>query len=835
MAKGPKQDPHAKREAEKYDQPIPSREFILEFLEQAEGPLNRNELTKALQLKDYQDVEALRRRLKAMERDGQLMRNRKGAYGLVDKMDLIRGRVQAHRDGFGFVVPLEGGEDLYLNSRQMNTVFDGDEVICRSAGFDRRGKQEGTIVEVIGRNTQQLVGRLFDENGVVFVAPDNARINHDIIIPREAVGNAQVEQYVMVEITSQPGWRNPPTGRVVEVLGEHMAPGMEIDVAIRAHNIPHVWPEEAVREAQALASEPTEEDKLHRVDLRKLPFVTIDGEDARDFDDAVYCKGKLTGGWRLWVAIADVSHYVQVGSALDQEATLRGNSVYFPERVVPMLPEALSNGLCSLKPEVDRLCMVCEMTISSKGKLSGYKFFEGVMHSHARLTYNKVGAILDKGHADSKALRKEYKKVVPDLEQLHRLYKALRKARSIRGAIDFETTETRIVFGEDRKIENIVPVLRNDAHKLIEECMLAANVAAAKFLERHQLPALYRVHEGPTEEKLETLRKFLGELALDLGGGDKPGPDDYQRLLAGLNDRPDAHIIQTMMLRSLRQAVYQPENLGHFGLHYKAYGHFTSPIRRYPDLLMHRAIRHIVRSDVASTKVERVKGAGTLAKKAIYPYDMGDMLVMGEQSSMTERRADDATRDVVAWLKCEYLEDRVGDTFEGVISAVTGFGLFVELVDVYVEGLVHVSALDSDYYHFDAVKQRLLGERTGTSFQLGDNVSVRVMRVSLDDKKIDLELVEGSSRAKRRKARSGPAGKGGGSNSDTGSDSRPPKKKGGKKPAKTGGKKSGAGKGGAKGSGRKPSGGKSSSGKKSGAKSGNADGGTGKSVRKRKR
>ena len=751
MAKRPvDQDPHAQREAEKYEQPIPSREFIMEFLENSEGPLNRNQLTKALELKDYQQVEALRRRLKAMERDGQLMVTRKGAYGLVDKMDLIRGRIQAHRDGYGFLVPNDGGEDLYLNSRQMNTVFDGDEALCRSAGFDHRGKREGVIVEVIHRNTQQLVGRLYDENGVVFVTPDNARINHDIMIPRDEVGDAVVEQYVMVEITGQPGWRSPPTGRVVEVLGDHMAPGMEIDVAIRAHNIPHVWPEAVEREAMALSSEPLEEDKLHRVDLRKMPFVTIDGEDARDFDDAVYCESKIMGGWRLWVAIADVSHYVGVGSALDAEAILRGNSVYFPEKVVPMLPEALSNGLCSLKPEVDRLCMVCEMTISKAGKISGYKFYEGLMHSHARLTYTQVGAMLDPEHDERKALRKQYKPVIKDIEQLHKLYKALRVARNKRGAIDFETTETRIVFGSNRKIDNIIPVVRNDAHKIIEECMLAANVAAAKFLEKHELPALFRVHEGPTEERLENLRKFLGELGLDLPGGAKPTPEDYQTLLAQLGDRADAPIIQTMMLRSLRQAVYQPENLGHFGLNYDAYGHFTSPIRRYPDLLVHRAIRHIVRSEIASKHVVRVAGSDVLPKKSIYPYDLTNMLAFGEQCSMSERRADEATREVVAWLKCEYLQDRVGDTFEGVVSAVTGFGLFVELVDVYVEGLVHVSSLASDYYHFDQVKQRLMGERTGTSFQLGDSVKVMVARVSLEDKKIDLELIEGSSRAKRR-------------------------------------------------------------------------------------
>ncbi len=755
MAKPPfEKDPHAEREADKYDQPIPSREFILDYLEQADGPLNRNQITKALNLKDYQQVEALRRRLKAMERDGQLIKNRKGAYGLLDKMDLIRGKVQAHRDGYGFLVPLDGGDDLYLNSRQMSMVFDGDEAICRSAGYDHRGKKEGVIVEVISYNTRQLVGRLFDENGVVFVRPDSARINHDIIVPRDQVGAASVNQYVMVEITQQPAWRSSPVGRVVDVLGDHMAPGMEIDVAIRTHNIPHEWPEAVEREAQALAAEPAEEDKQYRVDLRKLPFVTIDGEDARDFDDAVYCESKWTGGWRLWVAIADVSHYVRPGSALDQEAILRGNSVYFPEKVVPMLPEALSNGLCSLKPEVDRLCMVCEMTISGSGKLTGHRFYEGVIHSHARLTYTAVGAMLDVKHPDCKPFRKQFGHVLPQLEQLHGLYRALRAARATRGAIDFETTETRIIFGPGRKIEQIVPVVRNDAHKLIEECMLAANVAAAKFLQKHELPALFRVHEGPTEEKLEVLREFLGEQGLELSGGNKPGPDEYQALLSSIAERPDAHIIQTMMLRSLRQAVYQPENLGHFGLNYEAYGHFTSPIRRYPDLLVHRAIRHVVRSQIPSRQVKRIKGAEDIPAKMIYPYDEAQMVSFGEQCSMTERRADDATREVVAWLKCEYLQDRVGETFDGVISAVTGFGIFVELVDVYVEGLVHVSALNSDYYHFDQAKQRLLGERSGTSFQLGDTVVVQVVRVSLDDKKIDLELVEGSSRAKRRAVKS---------------------------------------------------------------------------------
>ncbi|MCR8923713.1 ribonuclease R [Dasania sp. GY-MA-18] len=755
MAKRPpKNDPHAEREAQKYDNPIPSREYIIELLEQADAPLNRNQLSRLLDLSDYDAAEALRRRLKAMERDGQLMRNRKGAYCLVSKMDLVKGRIQAHRDGFGFVIPDDGSDDFYLNSRQMSQVFDGDIVLCRANGVDQRGRREGTIVEVLEHHTKQLVGRYAFENGSAFVIPDNTRIQHDIFISADHVSDLKPEpgQYVVVEIVTQPQWRARPTGKVIEVMGDHMAAGMEIDVAIRSHDIPHVWPAAVLAEAAQLADEPAEQDKQGRIDLRHLPFVTIDGEDARDFDDAVYCEAKKSGGWRLWVAIADVSHYVQVNSALDKEATLRGTSVYFPERVVPMLPEALSNGLCSLKPEVDRLCMVCEMTISEQGKLTGYSFFEGVMHSHARLTYTKVGAMLDPEHGKHEELCQRYAAVLPHVQQLHGLYHALRKQRQVRGAIDFETVETRIVFGPDRKIADIVPVVRNDAHKLIEECMLSANVAAAKFLEKHDIAALFRVHEGPTEERLNSLREFLGELGLDLPGGDDPSPADYQTVMAQIAGRPDEQVIQTMLLRSLRQAVYQPQNEGHFGLNYPGYAHFTSPIRRYPDLLVHRAIRYIVRSKPDDKTVRSVAGVQALDRKKIYPYDMAALLALGEQTSMAERRADEASRDVVAWLKCEYLMDRVGESFTGVVTAVTNFGLFVELKDVYVEGLVHVSALASDYYRFDQAKQRLIGERTRTTFQLGDELTVKVLRVSLDDKKVDLELVDiavGSNKRKR--------------------------------------------------------------------------------------
>jgi len=791
--KGKIADPHAEREAARYDNPIPSREAILELLNAADSPLDHDGIAARLSLAQPEQLDALRKRLRAMERDGQLMVNRRGDYGLVDKMQLLRCRVQGHRDGYGFAMPIGGAkdEDIYLSARQMNFVFDGDEVLVRVTGLDRRGRQEGKVVEVLVRAHQRIVGRYQEESGIGYVIPDNSRINHQLLIPPREKGKAVSGQIVTAEITHFPTGQLGAKGRIVEILGDHMDPGLEIDVAIRSHGIPWEWPEAVVDEAGRLEAEPLEEDKKNRVDLRKLPFVTIDGEDARDFDDAVYCEKRTLGGWRLWVAIADVSHYVRPGSALDGEAAHRGNSVYFPEKVVPMLPEALSNGLCSLKPAVDRLAMVCEMELSGAGKPSKYTFYEAVIHSHARLTYTQVGEVLEKGsHPDVDKRR------VPDLVRLHSLYKVLRAARDKRGAIDFETVETRIIFDEQRKIEAIVPVVRNDAHKLIEECMLCANVAAANFFAANGVPMLYRVHEGPTEEKLENLRQFLGELGLDLGGGAKPTPLHYQRLLLQVADREDAHVIQTMLLRSLRQAVYQAENNGHFGLHYPAYAHFTSPIRRYPDLLVHRGIRRVIRAQKKGEGIKRVRGASPIPMTSIFPYDVQAMATYGEHCSMTERRADDATREVQAWLKCEYLQDHVGDEFNGVVSAVTSFGLFVELENIYIEGLVHITALPSDYYNFDASHQRLLGERSGRSFQLGGRVRVQVARVDLDDKKIDLELI----------------------------DSQPPRKAGGGKGGAGGGKQGGAGK-------QQP-GGKGRSGRSSGGRgaAGKAGGGSAKAT-----
>ena len=744
-------DPHAAREQGRYEHPIPSREVILALLEAADAPMAFSGIAEQLSLDGERDLDALGKRLRAMQRDGQIISGRRGAYGVPKRMDLLRCRVMGHRDGYGFARPLEkGGDDLFLSAREMYQVFDGDEVLVSVAGLDRRGRAEGQIVEVLTRAHAKVVGRYMEESGIGFLLPHNTRIRNHILIPPKAKGGARHGQLVSVVLTDYPSATLGAKGEVQEVLGDHLDPGLEIDVAIRAHGIPWEWPDEVLREAGALGEEPAEADKTHRIDLRDVPFITIDGEDARDFDDAVWCE-ETPDCFQLRVAIADVSHYVPVGSALDEEAGVRGNSVYFPERVVPMFPEVLSNGLCSLKPQVDRLAMVCDMHIDHSGQLQDYTFYEAVIHSHARLTYTDVGAVIEDGWSPHvPAERGE------EIERLYRLYHVLRSARDQRGALDFDTQETRILFDEQRKIAAIKPVQRNDAHKLIEECMLIANVATAQFLEALEQPALFRVHEGPSAEKLENLRAFLGELSLNLPGGIKPTPEHYRSLLATVEGRDDSHIVQAMLLRSLSQAVYQPENAGHFGLHYEAYAHFTSPIRRYPDLLVHRAIRGAIRGRSKSAHIERVKGARTLKREKIYPYDIGAMAALGEQCSMTERRADDATREVDAWLKCEFLKDRIGEEFEGVIAAVTTFGVFVELSDLYIEGLMHVSALPGDYYHFDQAKQRLIGERTRQIFQLGGAVTVRVARVDLDDRKIDLELagVAPSKRSKSGRRRS---------------------------------------------------------------------------------
>lgn len=715
-------DPHKEREKQKYGHPIPSREYILQYLSEYRRPISFDQLARALSLRKQNEREALQKRLRAMEHDGQLMQNRAGKFCLISKIHLIPGRVEAHPEGFGFLIPYDGSDDLYLSSRQMRGILDGDHITVRELQETRSRRREGIVVEIRERTVSKLVGKVIEEGGVLFLRSDNKRIFQLIVLAPKMTQGAKPGQIVVCELISPPEPRAELVAKVEEILGEHMAPGMEIDVAIRGFNLPFQWSEKVLKEISVFKPEVSPEEIEGRLDLRHLSFVTIDGEDAKDFDDAVYCEKRKRSGYLLYVAIADVSHYVKPNTALDEAAKERGTSVYFPNKVVPMLPEILSNELCSLKPDVDRLSIVCEVHLNDEGEILKYSFHEAMIHSKARLTYTKVAAML---HGDSE-LKAEYSEVFPHLQTLYALYQILLKNRELRGAIDFELRETRIIFDEERKIKKIVPLIRNEAHKLIEECMLVANVCAARYLEKNKIPALYRVHAPPTTLKVNELREFLGEFGLSLKGGEEPEAKHYAELLKKIKKRPDFNMIQTVLLRSLSQAVYSEKNEGHFGLAYDAYTHFTSPIRRYPDLIVHRAIRHLLQK----------------RKRKQYPYEQQTVAEFGEHCSMTERRADEATREVIDWLKCEFMQDKVGEEFQGTICGVTNFGIFVELKDIYVEGLVHVTALKNDYYVFDPIRHRLLGERTRKSYRLGDTVHVRVIRVNLDEQKIDFELVD---------------------------------------------------------------------------------------------
>ena len=730
------QDPNYAKELAKYDNPVPSREFILQIIRKQNSPMSKEEIFKTLAIVNEEQQEAMRRRLRAMENDGQLVFTKRKCYALPEKLDLLKGMVIGHREGFGFLQVEGKKEDFFIPNVQMQKVMHGDYVLAQPNGFDRKGRPEVRIVRVLEANKKQIVGRFFLEQGIGYVVPDDSRITRDILIPDNARLGARMGQVVVVELHPRTAPFFQPIGKITEVLGDNMAKGMEVEIAIRKHDIPHSFPSAVEKQLKKWAEDVPEEAKRGRVDLRDLPLVTIDGEDARDFDDAVFCQ-KQGKGWKLWVAIADVSYYVRPKSALDMEAYNRGNSVYFPNRVVPMLPEKLSNGLCSLNPQVDRLCMVCEITLSAKGKMTDYRFYEAVMNSHARLTYNKVAKILEK----DTALCERYVSLVPHLQDLHDMYQALVKARQQRGAIEFETIESKFIFNALGRIERIEPVVRNDAHKIIEECMILANIASANFMAKHQEPALYRIHAVPSEEKLTAFRSFLAECGLSLSGGNKPTPTDYAQLLEQIKPRPDHELIQTMLLRSMSQAVYSADNIGHFGLALEEYAHFTSPIRRYPDLTLHRGIKYLLAKQRGSKRKTTDTGG--------YHYQLDEMDVFGAHCSSTERRADDATREVADWLKCEYMQDHVGEEFDGVISSVTGFGFFVRLNDLFIDGLVHISGLANDYYLFDMPKQRLIGENSGMIFRIGDAVKVRVEAVSLEQKQIDFSLIS-SERNPRR-------------------------------------------------------------------------------------
>ncbi|MEO1943703.1 MAG: ribonuclease R [Candidatus Thioglobus sp.] len=698
-----KSDPHKERESKKYGTPIPSREYIINFIEKK--PRSKSQLFDLLGVDDAQK-KPLSNRLKAMVRDQQLSCNKKGVYRLFSNRGLLTGTVISNPKGFGFIALDSGGKDLKLSSRQMQLVFHGDKVKARL--LNQRGDAE--IVKVI-ESVKSLVGRLHIEKGSAYVVVDDRRIKHNIDIPKISK-KYKDEQVVIVELLESPTLDRPATGKIIEVLGTYMDEGVETDSALYRHNIPVEFSSEAISQTDKLPNSVRTKDKSGRVDLTKLKLVTIDGEDSRDFDDAVFAEPS-NSGWKLYVAIADVSFYVTEGSKLDSEAVERGNSVYFPRRVVPMLPEKLSNGLCSLNPKVERLCMTCEMNINYQGELIDYKFYPAVMYSHARLTYTKVSKILE--YKDSQLIKK-YEDVMDNLNSLYGLYKALKIARTKRGVMDFDRIESQILFNNQGKIDNIVARSRNDAHKLIEECMLIANQATAKFLAHNDEDFLYRIHPKPTSDKVESTRQFLKAIGLTLDGGTEPESKDFSKVLKSAKGRDDENIIKTVVLRTMKQAVYTPANEGHFGLAFDDYTHFTSPIRRYPDLLVHRAICRVIN-----------KNSRKPSKK---------MIETGTYLSMTERRADDASRDVEQWLKCEYMRDKVGETFNGVISGVAGFGIFIELTEVFVEGMIALRDMKDDYYIFDDIHHQLKGQRAGKIYRLGDNIKIQVASVSLDDRQI---------------------------------------------------------------------------------------------------
>ena len=719
-------DPFLKREKQRYEHPLPSREWIIELLEQKGVPSKIEVLARELSITE-EEYEFFERRLKAMARDGQVLINRRGAVCAADKLDLVKCRVEAHKDGFGFAVPLTPTKDgdFVLYERQMRGIMHGDIITVRPAGIDRRGRREGTVLDIVERAQSKVVGRFYMDRGVAILEAEDKRLNQSIVLEPDSVAHFKPEsgQVIVGEIETYPEQNRPAVAKIIEVLGDYADSGMEIEIAVRKHHLPHQFSEACAKAAKKIPDYVRKSDLKGRVDLRDLPLVTIDGETARDFDDAVFAE-KIGRNYRLVVAIADVSHYVRPDDAIDTDAQERSTSVYFPRRVIPMLPENLSNGICSLNPDVERLCMVCDMVITYAGNIKEYRFYPAVMRSHARLTYNQVWDwISDDLDHPHKA----------QIDTLYKLFKILQKKRFERGAVEFESVETQMLFDDNGKIEKIVPVVRNDAHKLIEECMLAANVCAAEFLMKNKHTALFRNHLGPTPEKLATLREQLGLLGLQLGGGDNPTPKDYAALAEQFKGRPDAELLQVMMLRSMQQAVYEPHCDGHFGLAYEAYAHFTSPIRRYPDLTVHRAIK------------------AALNQQTYTPNKSWQAL--GVHTSFCERRADDASRDVENWLKTYYMRDKVGEIFEGKISGMTNFGLFVTLDGIHIDGLVHISDLGEDYFNFRPEIMAIEGERSGIRFNMGDKVSVRVARADLDTSKIDLTLISGGSSGKKRRTK----------------------------------------------------------------------------------
>ncbi|HEX6995180.1 MAG TPA: ribonuclease R [Gammaproteobacteria bacterium] len=729
----PRDRPPGHDRERRYEHPIPSRDEICKSMEQADGPLTLKALAGRFGIHTDAHRRALENRLKAMVRDGQLIRNRAGQFCLIRHLDLVTGVVLAHRDGYGFVRPDDGSDDVYLPPRQMRSLWDGDRVAVRVSS-DRAGRREGRVVDILERSKTTLVGHFRTERGIDYVL-EEGETRTEVLIARGERHGAKPGDLVHVEIVQHPTEHSLAIGRVVKVVGRLDQPGIETEVAILAHGIPNEWPEAVLEAARRLPPHVPPRAKQGREDLRKVPLVTIDGEDAKDYDDAVYCEPH-GDGFRLIVAIADVSHYVEPDTALDREAQLRGTSVYFPDRVVPMLPEELSNGLCSLNPQVDRLCFACEMIVSRQGQVKRSRFFSAVMRSAARLTYDESAALLESGKP-----RGPHAKLLPMLMCLRDVYRAFARARRRRGSLDFDLPETKIELNVHGKVEAIHPVERRETHRLIEECMIAANVEAAKMIRKSRLPSLYRVHEGPDAERLEELTLFLRSFGFKVPPPGKLTPKHLADVIEKVGGKPESELVETVVLRSMKQARYQPRNIGHFGLGLAAYAHFTSPIRRYPDLLVHRAIKWAI---------EKRSPKG-------YPYTLPEMEQLGERCSRYERRADEAVWDVEEQLKCLYMSTRIGEEFRVIVSSVVPFGLFVRVPELKVDGLVHVSSLPTDYYHRDPTGTKLVGDRTGRTYRLTDTLDVRLVGVNVEERKIDFVPIEragdGPAAAPRRRRR----------------------------------------------------------------------------------